>query len=103
MRAPFSPLKPAAAFSFTWPVCELYLLSLLTPLIHLETLTIAAHLRKNKVKWIISEVRRVAGPVCAQASAGGHKKQLLAAAKSKESEIVHKLMIHSQACRSGIK
>lgn len=39
--------------------------------------------------------------VCAQASAGGYKKQQLAAAKSKTSEIVHKLMIQSPACRFG--
>lgn len=39
--------------------------------------------------------------VCARASAGGYKKQQLAAAKSKTSEIVHKLMIQSPACRFG--
>lgn len=50
-----------------------------------------------------TSVWHVDGLVCAQDSAGGYKKQQLAAAKSKKSEIVHKLMIQSPARLSGIK
>lgn len=48
-----------------------------------------------------TSVWHVDGSVCAQRSAGNKKQQL--EAKSEKTEIVHKLMIQSPLCPSGIK